>query len=112
MGFFVANKLMKAFIDRNIPLKAASVLILGITFKENCLDIRNTKVVDIYTQLTSNGISVTVFDPYADPVEVSKELGIRLTNGYNAKYDGIIIAVGHDDFKKIEFNDLKKNLQP
>lgn len=108
MGFFVANKLMKAFIDRNIPLQAASVLILGITFKENCPDIRNTKVVDIYMQLQANGIALTVFDPYADPLEVKEELGIDLAEGYEGQYDGIIVAVGHDEFKLIDISKLKK----
>ena len=108
MGFFVANKLMKALIDRNIPLQAASVLILGITFKENCPDIRNTKVVDIYMQLQANGIASTVFDPYADPLEVKEELGIDLAVDYKGQFDGIIVAVGHDEFQLIDVSKLKK----
>jgi len=83
------------------------VLILGITFKENCTDIRNTKIFDVYKQLIKFGVNVDVYDSIADKEEVKKELAINLISDYSKKnYDAIILAVAHDNFKAINFKQL------
>jgi UDP-N-acetyl-D-galactosamine dehydrogenase len=106
MGFFVANKVIKLMINNGIQVKGSRVLLLGITFKENCPDIRNTKVVDIYNELISFGIEVDIFDPNAIKKEVKKELGIDLIDTIT-KYDSIILAVAHKQFDEIDFESLK-----
>ena len=87
-------------------VKDAKALILGITFKENCPDIRNTRVIDIYQELQSYGMDVDVFDPWASPEEVKIEYSIDMLKGYNdySKYSVIIFAVAHDQFLKIDLN--------
>ena len=84
-------------------------MILGITFKENCSDIRNTKVVDIYNKFISVGATVDVYDPCAIKEDVKREFNIDLEDHYiNKQYSIIILAVGHDNFKRIDFKELKK----
>lgn len=110
MGMYVANKVVKLMIANGHIIKGSTSLILGITFKENCPDVRNTKVVDIYNELVQFGIQVDIFDPWADVNEVKKEFNIQLTSEFNKKkYDSIIIAVAHDEFLKMDFKNLKKN---
>jgi UDP-N-acetyl-D-galactosamine dehydrogenase len=84
---------------------------MGIAFKENCPDIRNTKVIDIYNELQEFGITVDIFDPVADPNEVSEEYGIHLLKAFDPEvyYNGIIIAVAHADFLKIDFKKIRGN---
>lgn len=106
MGIFVANKVVRLMINNGIPIKSARALLLGITFKENCPDIRNTKVVDIYKELISFGLVVDIYDPNANKYDVKKELGIDLIESFG-KYDTIILAVSHDSFFKINFEFLK-----
>jgi UDP-N-acetyl-D-galactosamine dehydrogenase len=106
MGIFVANKVVKLMINEGINIKGANVLILGVTFKENCPDIRNTKIVDIYNELRSFGINVDVYDPNANHLDVSQELGIVLIENLS-KYDAIILAVNHNLFSKIDYELLK-----
>ena len=102
MGVHVANSFLKLMVSKNIPVKNANVLVLGITFKEDCPDIRNTRVTDIIKELEGFNINVDVFDPYADKLEVKKELGISLIETYNLdNYNGVIVAVAHDSFKSI-----------
>ena len=108
MGVFVANKIIKLLIQKGSTIKNAKALILGITFKENCPDIRNSKVVDIYNELTQFGLDVDVFDTFANFDEVKKEYGINLISSLK-KYNAIILAVGHDSFKEINLNDIKEN---
>jgi UDP-N-acetyl-D-glucosamine/UDP-N-acetyl-D-galactosamine dehydrogenase len=93
------------------PVRDAKALMLGITFKENCPDIRNTRAIDIYKELLSYGMEVDVFDPWADPVEVMEEYGVSILSDYapNDSYSAIILAVAHDDFKRIEIAEHKKN---
>ena len=83
-------------------------MLLGITFKENCPDIRNSKVIDIYNELNEFGLSVDVYDPYASAEEVYDEYGIELTSSVDLSYDGIILAVSHNSFaeilEKVTFN--------
>jgi UDP-N-acetyl-D-galactosamine dehydrogenase len=106
MGLHVASNLIKLLISKKIPIKKSKVLILGITFKENCPDIRNTKVIDVINELKKFEINVDVFDPYANQNQVLNELGIQLIKKFKIEdYDGIVLAVAHDVFKKI---DIKK----
>ena len=94
-------------IAKNSKIKGENVLILGITFKENCPDIRNTKILDVYNELISYGINIDVFDSVANKDEVKKELAINLISDYSKKkYAAIILAVAHDDFKAIDFTQL------
>jgi UDP-N-acetyl-D-galactosamine dehydrogenase len=107
MGLFVANKVVKLMIQKGITIKGAKALVLGVTFKENCPDIRNSKVVDIYNELIQFGLDVDVYDPHADPKEVRNEYGIYLVSIPN-KYDSVILAVAHDQFVNINLSELKK----
>ena len=109
MGIFVANKLVKLLIGKNHVISNSNVLILGITFKENCPDIRNSKVVDIINELLQFNINVDVFDPHADSEEVKQEFGIELIKKINKTYTGIILAVSHNEFLEIDIQKLKEN---
>jgi UDP-N-acetyl-D-galactosamine dehydrogenase len=106
MGFFVANKVVRLMINNGIPVKGSKALLLGITFKENCPDIRNTKVIDIYKELISFGLLVDIYDPNANKYDVKKELGIDLIDTIT-KYDAIILTVAHKQFDEIDFESLK-----
>lgn len=108
MGMFVANKVIKLMIDKGHTIKGAKALILGFTFKENCPDIRNTRVIDIYKELNQFGLSIDIHDPWADPNEVKLEYNLAIkTKLTKAKYQAIIIAVAHSEFKTIDFNAIK-----
>ena len=107
MGIFVANKLVKTMIDRGVKLKGCKVLLLGITFKENCPDIRNTKIIDVYRELIDFGIIVDVHDPHADKNETKSLLNINLSTNLK-KYDSILLAVSHNEFLKLDIEKLKK----
>ena len=107
MGMFVANKLVKMLSRKGKTMHQARVLVLGITFKENCPDIRNSRVIDIIRELESFGIQVQVFDPLADGQEVSKEYGLTLIPSLQSEYDGIILAVGHDAFRQLDWSTMK-----
>ena len=108
MGMFVANKVIKMLVARDKQIQGAKVLILGFTFKENCPDTRNTKVIDIYKELKSFSIEAQVYDPRANPEEVKIEYGISLIDHSNfSEYDAIVLAVAHQEFKKIDFEQLK-----
>jgi UDP-N-acetyl-D-galactosamine dehydrogenase len=109
MGSFVVNKVVKLMIKKNISIQGARVLILGITFKENCPDIRNTKVVDIYHELKEFGMAPFIFDPWAEAAEVQTEYDIELVEKPEGLYDVIIHAVSHDLFDKLSFKDLLKS---
>ncbi len=111
MGAFVASQVVKLMIQKNIPIKGSKVLNLGITFKENCPDIRNSKAIDVITGLEEYGIEVTTFDPWANPEEVKEEYGIlshSMLENTPQKYDAIILTVAHKEFLEI---DLKNILQ-
>jgi UDP-N-acetyl-D-galactosamine dehydrogenase len=108
MGMFVANKVVKLLINKGVIIKDAKALVLGITFKENCPDIRNSKVIDIINELNEYGINVDIYDPNADQNEVLKEYKIKLTNKLD-KYDAIILAVSHQQFAHINYKNLKKS---
>lgn len=107
MGMFVANKVVKLMIQKGHRIKESKALILGITFKENCPDIRNTRVTDIYHELKQFGMQVAVYDPHANKEEVRKEYGLHLVEDINDHYDAIILAVSHDEFKTLDYAGLK-----
>ncbi|MBC7494244.1 MAG: nucleotide sugar dehydrogenase [Flavobacterium sp.] len=107
MGIFVANKLIKLLIKKGHKIEGSKVLILGITFKENCPDIRNSRVIDVYRELKEFGVDVDVFDPWANKHEVKDEYDITLLDNLMNKYDGILLAVSHDEFKILNLENLK-----
>ena len=107
MGIFVANKLVKLLSQKGSAIYGAKVLVLGITFKENCPDIRNSRVIDIVRELESFGIQVQVYDPLANQEAVQQEYGLTLLEAPGAHYDGVVLAVGHDAFRQLEWSALK-----
>ena len=107
MGLFVANKLVKLLIQKGKKIGGAKTLMLGITFKENCPDIRNSRVVDIYRELTDFGMEVDVYDPWANKAEVKKEHGIDLVSELATTYDAIVLTVAHQEFLNLPFASLK-----
>jgi len=108
MGEYVANQVIKLMNKKGVLVKDAKILLLGITFKENCPDIRNTKIVDIYTTLAEYSKNITVFDPWADAEHVKHEYGIEIISELpsNGKYDSIILGVAHNDFLNIDIKSL------
>ena len=105
MGAYVGNQVVKLMNKKGVLVKDAKILILGITFKENCPDVRNTKVVDIYTTLQEYTDNITVCDPWADRVKVEREYGISIVNSVAeyARYDAVILAVSHKEFTAIDW---------
>ncbi|ASK33622.1 Vi polysaccharide biosynthesis protein VipA/TviB [Alcanivorax sp. N3-2A] len=102
MGRFVASQLVKAMLDRCIQINGARVLIMGLTFKENCPDLRNTRVVDVVRELEEYNVRVDVYDPWIDADEAHHEYGIQpIESPQVAEYDGIVLAVAHDQFKQM-----------
>lgn len=102
MGAYVAGRLVRAMIKRQIPVRDAKVLVLGLTFKENCPDMRNTRVVDVVAELMDYGISVDVHDPWVEPSEARQEYDIDLCeHPAQGEYDGIVLTVAHDQFRKM-----------
>lgn len=109
MAKFVAEKTVKKLINSNIRVKGADVLVMGLTFKENCPDLRNSKVNDIIVELKEYGVNVHVVDPMADNAEAKKEYGINLKKMEEIKnMDAIIIAVGHKEYREMDIKELKK----
>ena len=110
MGAHIANQVMKLMKKKNHNIDSAEVLMLGITFKENCTDIRNSKAIDIVNELREFGAIVDVYDPLADKHEVEKEYSIILTDTIDKKnYKAIILAVAHDEFLNIDFSSIRSN---
>jgi len=111
MGQYVASELVKCMIKKNININGAEVLNLGITFKENCPDVRNTKAVDVICGLEDYQLQVTTFDPWASPEEVVHEYGLTVVNEIpNKKFDAVILTVAHNEFININLKDyLKEN---
>jgi UDP-N-acetyl-D-galactosamine dehydrogenase len=106
MGMFIANKIVKLLIQKGNKIKGAKILILGFTFKQDCPDIRNSKVIDIYNELKQFDLDIDVYDPYADPMEVFREYKIKINSDLK-KYDAIILAVSHKHFLDLNFSSLK-----
>lgn len=110
MGAHVAEQVVKGMIHKGHKVLSSRILVLGITFKENCPDIRNSKVVDVVNELKDFGCTVDVHDPLADAKDVYHEYGIELTSKLpDAKYDAIVLAVGHSEFKKYDISSFKNN---
>lgn len=107
MGIYIASRVVKLMAQADLPIRAGRVLMLGMTFKENCPDIRNSKVADVVHELTTYGVQVDVYDPHADPEEVKHEYGLSLVSSPGKAYDGIVLAVGHEEFKQLPWNTLK-----
>ena len=111
MGDYVANQVIKLMNKKGVLVKDSNILLLGITFKENCPDIRNTKVVDIYSTLLEYTKNISVYDPWANAEKVYGEYGIRMIDNVNEKkYDAIILAVGHNEFKTIDIKALGNDI--
>lgn len=109
MGKYVASEIIKLMVQKDIRIKESKILVLGITFKENCPDVRNTKAVDVINNLKSYGTDVTVFDPWASPEEVVHEYGMDITNTLpNEKFDAVVLTVAHKNFMDVEFNSVLK----
>ncbi len=113
MGAYVANQTIKSMNKKGVVVKDAKVLILGITFKENCPDIRNTKIIDIYSTLKEYTNNIIIYDPWANQEKVKKEYDITLTNeninNMKGKFDAVILAVAHNEFVNINLRDFLKD---
>ncbi|MFK8268193.1 nucleotide sugar dehydrogenase [Capnocytophaga cynodegmi] len=109
MGKYIAEEVVKAMIKKNINVNGAEVLMLGVTFKENCPDVRNTKIVDVVAALEDFGVKVTIFDPWANPEEVKHEYGVESSQKLSStKFDAIVLGVAHKEFKEVNIDSLKK----
>jgi UDP-N-acetyl-D-galactosamine dehydrogenase len=111
MGAYVVSQLIKAMTKRRIHVDGAKVLILGLSFKENCPDIRNTRIVDIYDELKEYNCAVDIYDPWVNPEEACSEYGITLLDRkqlLTAGYDAVILAVAHSEFKKMGINEIRR----
>lgn len=109
MGVYIANSIIKLMVRNEIKVKSAKILVLGITFKENCPDVRNSKVIDVIEELESFGLMVDTYDPYANKDQVKKHYGLELLDEINQKYEAIVLAVGHKQFLNLNIDDLKSS---
>lgn len=110
MGEYVADRVVKLMLKKGIQVIKSSILILGFTFKENCPDVRNTKVIDIVKSLTEYKINITIFDPWANPIIANEEYGIEIINTIpKSKFDCIILAVSHKEFTDLDISKLTKS---
>lgn len=108
MAVYIANDVIKLMAKNQLPIHGGKVLVLGLTFKENCPDIRNSKVVDLIRELASFGTQVDIYDPHADAGEVKHEYNLTLTKSISKKYHSIILAVSHKEFSSINWSELKE----
>jgi len=107
MGDYVASEVVKLMISKDIPIKNASILVLGITFKENCPDVRNTKAVDVITALKGYGVKLTIFDPWANKEEVKKEYQLEsIQEKPSGSFDGVVLTVAHKEFLNLDFDSI------
>lgn len=110
MGEYVASRIVKLMIKKNIPICNSNLLMLGVTFKENCPDVRNTKIVDVIAALKDYGITIDIYDPWAEPMEVKHEYSIETSKTLpSKKYDAIVLGVSHNEFKGLNFDSLKSD---
>jgi len=109
MGEYVASQVVKLMIKKEVVINGAKLLMLGISFKENCPDVRNTKIVDVITALKDYGIQITIYDPWANPTEVKHEYNLDCTKSIpDEKFDAIVLGVSHKEFINLDFEKLKK----
>ena len=107
MGDYVASEVIKLMISKDIPIKNANILVLGITFKENCPDVRNTKAVDVITALKGYGVKMTIFDPWANKEEVKKEYQLESTQEKpSSTFDAVVLTVAHKEFLNLDFDSI------
>lgn len=108
MAVYIANDVIKLMAKHQLPIYGGKVLVLGLTFKENCPDIRNSKVVDVVRELSSFGTQVDIYDPHVDEHEVKEEYNLQITKKLSGKYHAIVLAVGHKEFASISWETLKE----
>ncbi|KAF2342051.1 nucleotide sugar dehydrogenase [Flavobacterium tistrianum] len=109
MGEYVASQVIKLMIKKGIVINGANLLMLGITFKEDCPDVRNTKIVDVVNSLKDYGIKITIFDPLANTLEVEHEYGLSTTSKLpDAQFDAVVLGVSHKQFREIDFKTIQK----
>jgi UDP-N-acetyl-D-galactosamine dehydrogenase len=111
MGDYVANQVIKLMLKKGIQVLGSNILILGFTFKENCPDVRNTKVFDIVQSLREYNLNITIYDPWANAAAAKREYGIDIEGKIdNQQFDAAVLAVAHDEFKTLDIEKfLKKN---
>lgn len=110
MGEYVASQVIKLMIKKEMPINGAELLVLGITFKENCPDVRNTKIVDVIASLKDFGINVFIYDPWANPEEVLKEYNlVTVKNIPDKKFDAVVLGVAHTQFMDLDISELQKS---
>jgi UDP-N-acetyl-D-galactosamine dehydrogenase len=107
MAIYIANAVIKLMAQHELPIHKSRILVLGLTFKENCPDIRNSKVVDVVRELESFGTTVDIFDPHADAKEVEHEYGMKLIREPILKYQAIVLAVGHNEFSSLNWDMIR-----
>jgi UDP-N-acetyl-D-galactosamine dehydrogenase len=108
MGEYVASQVVKCMIKKGVTVNGATLLMLGITFKENCPDVRNTKIVDVISSLEEYGITITTYDPWANPAEVKHEYKIESTKEIpNQKFDAVVLGVSHKEFLQLDIHTLQ-----
>ena len=109
MGEYVASQVVKLMIKKGVVVNGSELLMLGITFKENCPDVRNTKIVDVIASLAEYGIKVSIYDPWANPAEVQHEYNLETTNVLpEHKFDAVVLGVAHNKFASIDYDTIKK----
>lgn len=107
MPVYIANSVIKLMAKNDLPINKSRILVLGVTFKEDCPDIRNSKVADVIKELQTYGALVDVFDPHADAKEVAHEYSLKLIDGLKEKYHAIVLAVGHQEFKSLDWSMIR-----
>jgi UDP-N-acetyl-D-glucosamine/UDP-N-acetyl-D-galactosamine dehydrogenase len=107
MGIYIANSVIKLMAKNQLPIHKGRILVLGITFKENCPDIRNSRVVDVIRELQSFGTEIDIFDPHADEEEVRHEYGLPLIHTIEKTYDAIVLTVSHTEFNSLKWDQMK-----
>jgi len=108
MGAYVVSQLVKNMLKKQIQVDGANVLVMGLTFKENCPDLRNTKVTDIISELKEYNINVDVTDPWCSSKQAEDEYGLSLVKAEQGKYDAIILAVAHNEFRELGIDNIRK----
>ena len=110
MGEFIAGKVLKLLNNKGKKVRGSKCLMLGITFKENCPDIRNTRAIDIYKELLQYGVDVDIYDPWASNEEVIRELNVRLIDTVDmSQYESVILAVSHNEFAELDYSAIREN---
>ncbi len=109
MSTYIANTVIKLMAQNELPIHKSKILVLGVTFKENCPDIRNSKAVDVIRELQSFGTIVDIFDPHADPEDVKHEYGLTLITELTQKYNAIVLTVGHKEFSGLDWRVIRND---